>query len=295
MPETTDPSRAQRQEELKRIIKDLHAGATVKELRKRFGAIIKDTSAEEIADMENALIEEGFPVSEIQRLCEIHAEVFDKALKERGNPSKIPGHPIYTYIEENRETKKRLKELKRALKKIKEGRPAVREKQAFRDLFESFREIEKHYARKENQLFPALEAKGFTGPTKVMWGKHDEIRGHLKNVGESLASDDTAGLKDRFGTLLSAIRKIIFLEEKILYPTSARKLKTADWARIKNGEPAIGYAWIKPSNVWDSRLAESMSALVAAEPENAPAPAEAPAASTAGFPPDPQRLYQGRL
>ena len=55
--------------------------------------------------MENALIQEGFPPEEIQRLCEVHAEVFDKSLKKAGKPSKIPGHPVYTYVEENRETK----------------------------------------------------------------------------------------------------------------------------------------------------------------------------------------------
>ena len=306
MPEPAENTRNERQEELKRIIKDLHAGATVKALRKRFAAIIKDTSAEEIADMENALIQEGFPVEEIQRLCEVHAEVFDKALKEKGKPSKIPGHPIHTFIAENRETKIRLKEMKKALKKIKEGRPSRWETTAFWNLFETFREIEKHYARKENQLFPALEAKGFTGPTKVMWGKHDEIRGRLKKVGESLASGDIPGLKDGFATLYSAVKKMIFLEEKILYPTAARKLKTTDWARIKNGETAIGYAWIKPSDVWDARLAESMSALAGAEETRRPAsaapeayaaepPRPVPAETAPPAPSGAVPLAQGRL
>ena len=290
MPETTESVRNERQEALKQIIKDLHGGASVKDLRKRFATIIKNTSAEEIADMENSLIQEGFPVEEIQRLCEVHAEVFDKSLKKAGKPSRVPGHPVWSYIEENRESRRRLKEMKRVLKKIKEGRPSIREKQAFKDLFEAFREIEKHYARKENQLFPALEAKGFTGPTKVMWGKHDEIRGRLKKVAESLAAGEIAGLKDRFGDLHSAIKKMIFLEEKILFPTATRKLKTADWARIKNGESAIGYAWVKPSDLWDSHLAESMSALAA---ESGHGPAAAPAPSSYGsygrtIPPSPR-------
>jgi len=30
--------------------------------------------------------------------------------------------------------------------------------------FESLKEIDKHYLRKENQLFPYLEKRGFTGP-----------------------------------------------------------------------------------------------------------------------------------
>ncbi len=246
-----------KREALKQIIRDLHAGTPVKDLRKKFSGLIKDTSPEDIADMENALIQEGFPPEEIQRLCEVHAEVFDKSLKKAGKPSKVPGHPVYSYMEENRETKDRLKDLKRALKKLKHGVPEASDVRRFSDLFADFREIEKHYARKENQLFPVLESKGFTGPTKVMWGKHDEIRTHIRNVGDRLAAKDWEGLSEPFKTLASAVKKMIFLEEKILYPTSARKLDVADWVRIKNGEPAIGYAWIKPSDLWDAKLAKA--------------------------------------
>jgi DUF438 domain-containing protein len=213
-------------------------------------------------------------------LCEVHAEVFDKSLKKAGKPSRVPGHPVYTYVEENREAKRRLKDLKRALRKFKRGAPDASDMKRFSGLFADFREIEKHYARKENQLFPVLETKGFTGPTKVMWGKHDEIRAHLRNVGDRFAAKDWAGLSDRFQTLASAVKKLIFLEEKILFPTSARKLGVADWARIKNGEPAIGYAWVKPSDLWDARLAEEMNASIAGSSPGVPSSAPSGPAST---------------
>ena len=41
-------------------------------------------------------------------------------------------------------------------------------------------DVDKHYLRKEYLLFPYLERTGVTGPPKVMWGKHDEIRDLLK-------------------------------------------------------------------------------------------------------------------
>jgi hypothetical protein len=284
-----------KREALKQIIKDLHAGAAAKDLRKQFAALIKDTSPEEIADMENALIQDGFPPEEIQRLCEVHAEVFDKSLKKAGKPSRIPGHPVYNYVEENREAKRRLKDLKRALRKFKRGAPDASDMKRFSDLFGDFREIEKHYARKENQLFPVLETKGFTGPTKVMWGKHDEIRAHLQNVGDRLAAKDWEGLSDRFKTLASAVKKMIFLEEKILYPTSARKLDVADWARIKNGESAIGYAWVKPSDLWDARLAKAMDAPITASSPEVPYSAPGGAASSGETSATSVPLSEGRL
>ena len=43
-------------------------------------------------------------------------------------------------------------------------------------------DVDKHYRRKENLLFPFLEKYGITGPPKVMWGKHDETRDLLKNA-----------------------------------------------------------------------------------------------------------------
>ena len=51
------------------------------------------------------------------------------------------------------------------------------------------REIDKHYLRKENLLFPYMEKYGISAPPKVMWGVDDEIREELKEVIEFLESD----------------------------------------------------------------------------------------------------------
>jgi DUF438 domain-containing protein len=273
MSEIIDSGRARKQEALKGIIKDLHAGVPVEKLRKTFASLIKQTSPEEIADMENALIQEGFPVEEVQRLCDVHAQVFDRALKKAGKPGRIPGHPIHSYLQENKETKALLKSLKRAVKPLAKGRPDRAEVERFAALFGRFKEIEKHYARKENQLFPALETKSFTGPSKVMWGKHNEIRALIKKTEAALAARDWRQTAGGLADLGGAVKKLIFLEEKILFPTAARKLTTSDWARIKKGEPEIGYAWIKPSNLWDAQLAEAMAVAM---PVQASAPAHSP-------------------
>jgi DUF438 domain-containing protein len=247
-----------KKEALKQIIKDLHAGVSVEDLQKKFARLIKDTSPEEIANMENALIQEGFPPSEIQRLCDVHAQVFEQSLSKVKKIAKIPGHPIYTFIEENKEAKKILKKLSKVAKKMRKPPPKDTDIAAFKNGFNTLKEIEKHYQRKENQLFPALEAKGFTGPTKVMWGKHDEIRSHLKKTESLMKERDWPSLYKQFKTLLSAIKKMVFLEEKILYPTSAKKLDTMDWVKIKKGGSEIGYAWVTPSNLWDANLAKAM-------------------------------------
>jgi len=258
MNKSSDSKKIEKQELLKNIIKELHAGVPAEKLQKKFRNIIKNTSSEEIADMENALIKEGFPPEEIQKLCDVHAQVFEKSLSKVGRPSKLPGHPIHIFIQENKETKRIIKKLSRMAKKLKKSELKEPDKEEIKKEFQRLKEIEKHYLRKENQLFPALEAKDFTGPSKVMWGKHDEIREHLKKADSFLKESKGESFFRQLKTLASAIKKMIFLEEKILFPTAARKLSTSAWINIKKGEKDIGYAWIKPSNLWDAGLARTV-------------------------------------
>ncbi|MBN2206565.1 MAG: DUF438 domain-containing protein [Candidatus Aminicenantes bacterium] len=292
MKEDRDDERLRRRETLKGIVKDLHAGVPAEKLRKTFAKLIKDVTPEEIADMENALIAEGFPVEEVQRLCDVHARVFDKALKKAGKPGKVPGHPIHTFVAENREAKAVLKELKRAAKPLDKGAPDAEAVERFAAVLARFKEYEKHYARKENQLFPALEAKGFTGPAKVMWGKHDEVRAMIRGVEADLEASRWTRAAEAVKTLSGAVKKLAFLEENILYPASARKLSSVEWARIKQGEPEIGYAWVTPGVVWDAALA----AAAGAKDEGPPPPAAAPTYGTASGPPaETIELSTGRL
>lgn len=255
MSEAINNTRKTKQEKLKEIIKKLHEGIPVDQLKNDFARLIRDTSPEEIADMENALIQEGFPPEEIQRLCDVHVQVFEQSLRKVGKASKIPGHPIYTFIQENKEARKILRSLVKSAKKLKKGKSGETEIMAFDRHLELLKQIDTHYQRKENQLFPKLETKQFTGPTKVMWGKHDEIRESIKQVDGLFSRREWRALWKQVNSLASAIKKMIFLEEKILYPTSARKLNDREWADIKRGEADIGYAWITPSNLWDANIA----------------------------------------
>jgi DUF438 domain-containing protein len=81
------------------------------------------------------------------------------------------------------------------------------------------------------------------------------------------------GVYKGFKSMASLIHKMIFLEEKILYPTSVKKLDTRDWIIIKKGESEIGYAWVTPGNLWDANLAAALaSAPKTGKPESGAAP-----------------------
>ncbi len=243
-----------RQDKLKEIIKKLHDGVEVKEVKKEFSKLIKNVSPEEISDMENALINEGFPVEEIQRLCDVHVEVFKDSLSKQKKMHKMTGHPVHTYIEENKAAKDILKKFNKLTRKLSSDKQIAED---FVKELNRLKEIDIHYTRKENQLFPFLEKRGFSGPSKVMWGKHDEVRNLFKQIDASFRNKNWGELKNTTKKLSSEIKGMIFKEEKILFPTAMRKLTEKDWIKIRDGEQEIGYAWIKPGNLWDSSLSQS--------------------------------------
>jgi DUF438 domain-containing protein len=133
------------------------------------------------------------------------------------------------------------------------------------DLVTRLSELEKHYLRKENQLFPILEAKGMSGPSQVMWAVHDDIRAALKVARGQVSSGD-AKISLTLEELSITIRDMIYKEENILYPMSLESLTHGDWLRVKDGEAEIGFAWIQPLFDWpgDDEVVEESQELPAA-------------------------------
>ena len=252
------PASQNRTEKLKEIIRELHRGGNPDELKKQFAALIKDVGPEEIARLEQQVIEEGMPEEEVKKLCDLHVRIFEEALEVQASPSVPPGHPVHTLMAENRALEKLLAELKLLLERIPRE-TAVGEMESnleeLGQLLVNLSEIEKHYLKKENQLFPLLEARGVTGPTKVMWAIHDDIRRELKDLRKLLEQkvqtpEAASRLALRTGQVLQMIQDMIYKEEKILLPMSLEVLKEEDWARVKKGEEEVGYAWVKPGTEW---------------------------------------------
>jgi DUF438 domain-containing protein len=258
-----------KQQELKKIVQELHDGAEVAKVRKRFAELIKNVSPEEIAKMEQSLITEGVPVETVQKMCDVHVAVFEESLKRQKSKKTLPGHPVRTFIDENREARRRIRRTKKAVRTAAKARRgsaggSAKEIEEAKTLLTELKAIELHYARKENLLFPLLESAGFTGPSKVMWGKHDEIRDSFREVGSALEQNDRSGYSSGFARLARAIRRMAFMEERILFPTAIKLLSERQWAQIRRGEAEIGYAWIKPGNLWDADIVSARYAAQAA-------------------------------
>jgi uncharacterized protein len=258
---------------LKIVVDKLSEGAAPSEVKREFRELIEGADASEVAALEQSLIDGGVPVEEVQRLCEVHADVFKSGLERGERPDRMPGHPVHTYLAENAQARKRARAL---LFASLGGLDAIR--RAAGDL----RPIIVHYERKENQLFPFLERAGFTGPSKVMWGKHDEIRAAFKELDGALAAGDSGKARKAARDIARRVRMMIFMEERILLPNALKRLGESDWAAVRRGEDAIGFAWVRPGAAWDPALvaagpyANFAAAAGAAAPPASAAPAAPP-------------------
>jgi hypothetical protein len=219
--------------------------------------LIQGVSAPEVAKMEQALMDEGMPAEEIKRLCDVHVEIFKEALEEQDRPATPPGHPVHTFMQENRASEDIMSRTSLVIGML--GHPIrpegfERHREELGALIESLSRINIHYTRKENQLFPMLEAHHFTGPSQVMWSIHDDIRASLKQAREAFARRDPEAAVLNLKAAIQAIRDMIYKEEHILYPTSLNMLSEEEWVRIKTGEADIGFAWVRPDEGWPGEI-----------------------------------------
>ncbi|MHB9112348.1 MAG: DUF438 domain-containing protein [Thermoleophilia bacterium] len=252
--------RKARQDILKGIIRDLHNGVDMEILKQRFHDLIKDVDATEIAAMEQGLIAEGMPESEIKRLCDVHVEVFQESLEVQAAPSTPPGHPVHTLMLENRAAEEITREIAQVLDKtgVLGEDEFFRQNQAeLEKLMARLADIDLHYLRKENQLFPILEGYEITGPSQVMWALHDDIRDAIKTArGELAASQGHQAIN----TIMYAVKSIddmVYKEENILFPMAMETLTEADWQKVAQGESEIGFAWIVPKQAVGTEVAAS--------------------------------------
>ena len=103
-------NREYRKEIIKQVIHELHKGKSVEEVKQKFEDAFKGVSATEISEAEQALIHEGLPISEVQRLCDVHSAVFKGSIEEihaSADITEIPGHPTNTLKLENRDGEKK--------------------------------------------------------------------------------------------------------------------------------------------------------------------------------------------
>ncbi|AIQ71943.1 DUF438 domain-containing protein [Paenibacillus odorifer] len=269
------PEQTRRQAMLKEIIKELHAGKSVEEVKARFAEAVGDVTVAEISAMEHSLMtEEGIPVSEVQRLCSVHTAIFKGSIEQihrSSKPEEQPGHPVHTFKLENREIE-RLVNFRMDLHATKFQKNDSEELifKLLEDL-SLLLDLDKHYSRKENLLFPYLEKYGIYGPTKVMWGVDDNIRRMIKEAKAALStySGNAAEIGVQLEEIIKEVNEMIFKEENILLPMALDKLTEDEWVKIARESDEIGFCLTAPEQEWIPERAAEPEGAVPEETEGA--------------------------
>lgn len=249
---------------LKDLLDRLNKGEALDAVRADFVKEFQDVEASEIMKAEQQMIKEGMPVTEVQKLCDVHAALFHGNIRQERERMaeeyvKEVGHPLYTFTKENE-----------ALKAVlDEAREALSRHEVDRKLLERVRELAIHYAKKGDLLYPHLKVRyGISGPSDVMWTVDDEIRDELAALSRKLQDKNPEsvlqGEKElqRFEAVLTRAEEMIYKEEKILFPNCALNFTRDEWIRIyydsKDYAPCFGVenaVWLEAETAVDKMRA----------------------------------------
>lgn len=249
-----------RKELLKHMILQLHDGTAPDAVKKQLTRLLGTVPYNDVVEVEQELIAEGLPQEEVLKLCDLHSEVLEGAIDHTGEITAPPGHPVHTFKQENRALQRKIKSLDKLYDEVKKATSADEIKSLFMEIrqhFNDLMDVDKHYLRKENLLFPFLEKHGVTGPPTVMWGKHDETREFLKGALEALA--ETEGINpEEAKTVIElvlfpaskSIADMIGKEEEILFPMCMDTLDDKEWFEIENQSLEYGFCLYDPKDDW---------------------------------------------
>ncbi|TVQ87822.1 MAG: DUF438 domain-containing protein [Bacteroidetes bacterium] len=247
-----------RKAKLKELILKLHKGESEASVKQELVESLSQIPYGEVVEVEQELISEGLPEEEVLKLCDVHASVLRGHVDLSGTQEVPEGHPVDVMLKENQEVRKVIEEARKLIQVIRMSSPDQFPKDliTLRGLFNSLYDVDKHYLRKEYLLFPFLEQEGITGPPKVMWGKHDEIREQLKGCIEILQTENMT--KDEFlatseiifKPTLAAVDDMTLKEEEILFPMSLDKLTDQQWLEISQQSLEFGFCLYDPQVTW---------------------------------------------
>lgn len=238
----------------------LNDGEDIESVREDFARNFKDVSGGEISTAEQELIAGGVPMEKVLRLCDVHASLFEghvSCAHNTGAVEETPGHPVWTMRQENDRImafiNDRVKPDVKRTRMLTEASSAAEREGIVAILkadMEAFDEIFIHYKRKEELLFPHLERHDITGPSKVMWGKDDEVRNAVHGAEALLEtaygeydSQLLAGAADYLDEAVEGTLSMVSKEENVLIPLSLEHLSATQWTQIASEENEFGHAF----------------------------------------------------
>ena len=208
---------------------------SLEEARKSLKDRVQHLAPYEIAIIEQEMVEETEDEcikEDIQAMLEVFQDVL--VTKDQELPE---NHPISCYRRENA----KMKELLLSVEDLVQY-PLI--KNQWLELYEELLKFKIHLSRKQNQLYPVLEKKGFTRPTTTMWTLDDFIRDEIAECYNLLLEDKEEEFIGKQAELVADVRDLMDKEENILYPTSLEMINEEEFRYMAEGDQEIGFAYI---------------------------------------------------
>ncbi len=142
-------------------------------------------------------------------------------------------HPVKIYLKEAEYIRELISQINLV--------DVFKESEKFLKLFEKFCDIEKHFARKENQLFPYLEKYGWTSPSQNMWAMHDNIRDDIREIKILLKEENLVSVEELLPVVFRTVEHLLEIEEVRLLPNALNLLDKDDWLEMREGDDEIGF------------------------------------------------------
>lgn len=246
----------ERIDNLVQVLRKLNSGEITPEIRQEALKMVSNIDPLELSIAEQKLIEEGTKPEDLRHLCDIHMEVLKDELTKL-KLSLTPDHVLTTLIEEHEEILKLLTKLEEINSNIQKMEAYDNNSPLFETLLKTAIEIigaENHHKREEDVLFPQLEMRKITGPTRIMRMEHDQLRAKKKEI-KKLAEEAKymnfaefkSSLNEAAKYLIFNLRDHIYKENHILYPSSVQTLKDPNlWSEMKIACDNIGYCSFTP-------------------------------------------------
>jgi len=219
---------------LKTILIQLHQGASIDEVKDQAKKIMKELTSEDIAAVEQELIKEGIPRESIQKLCDIHIEIFKETLDNKAID--YPHwHPLYILTQEHN-----------TLLPMAEKLTTATDPEEIAHTLHHLKEPTKHYHREENILFPSMEKQGITEPPAIMWSEHDKIREMEKTMYDLYDQKNYEALKEKACVFYEFLSSHFYKENNVLYPTAFKIISEDEFKDIRAQFDEIGYCCFTP-------------------------------------------------
>ncbi len=245
---------------IKNLLKSIHQGESVESIKEKFRDVLLQVSPFEIPLIEQELIREGIPVSEILKLCDLHVELFREFLASKELKDVPKGHPLDVLLRENEYILKRAEALGlyanavlRA-RSVDEARSSI---ESIKTIVKELKSIRVHYRKVQMLIFPYLERRGIVAVPRVLWGREDHVLLKMRELLKTLTETKVKNLKQAKDVASKALEiardlsELVFRENKILYPTIWALFSEGEWVAVKELSKDLGYL-VEVEEEWSS-------------------------------------------